>query len=85
MLLRLIVLALSMAILGDAPPAEAGQAPAPAGARVTRAAGPRGLAASHQGRKKRKKRRRVRRRPPVKPTRFQNVTPYQHLGPGVSR
>ena len=37
-----------------------------------------------QGRQARKKRRRLRRKR-VRPTRFQNITPHQHLGPGLSR
>ena len=34
--------------------------------------------------RKGKKRRRLRRKK-IKPTRFQNVTQHQHLGPGISR
>lgn len=81
-MLRLCALGVVL-LLAGAVDAGAEVAPGPAQRGDSSMGAGAGAGARVHGRKG-KKRRRLRRKA-VKPTKFQNVTPHQHLGPGISR
>jgi hypothetical protein len=79
-IVRPCVLGLVGLLLGAAVADASPEWAAPAPTQVTQVTGVGPVSAARKG----KKRRRLRRKR-IKPTRFQNVTPHQHLGPGISR